>query len=319
MALLQNTDNKDHRNSVLAGCLLGPIGQIIYYLSTNKTKRAQDSGPRLKKCHFCEKMIWAESEVCRYCDGEQPCEEPDLVTISFQTLKPPSVAQKLLIGIIVVASLSLVTWVGLVRHGNNKPLTDISPWIKAAENGDAASQAELGWKYFSGEDVPQNYKEAYKWFRKSADQGNSDAQTFVGWMYYEGEGISQNYAEALKWYRMSADQGNESGQYNLAGMYGKGIIVAKDYNEALNLYLKAANQGNADAMANLGVMYSEGIGVRKDYVQAYKWLHLSIASLTGRELENAHGSRASLAAKMTAQQIAEGQRLAREWAPEMAR
>jgi len=41
---------------------------------------------------------------------------------------------------------------------------------------------------------PQDYAEAMRWFRKAADQGNADAQANIGDLYYYGHGVAQNYA-----------------------------------------------------------------------------------------------------------------------------
>ena len=80
-------------------------------------------------------------------------------------------------------------------------------------------------------------------------------------MYANGKGIPQDYREALKWYRLAADQGDADAQLNLGGMYARGEGVPQDYREALKWYRLAADQGHADAQSNLGGMYYEGRGV----------------------------------------------------------
>jgi TPR repeat protein len=60
-----------------------------------------------------------------------------------------------------------------------------------------------------------------------------------------------------------------------------------------------------------GIMYMEGIGIAQDYVQAHKWLNLS----TAQGDKEAGILREWLAEKMTPDQIAETQQLAREWTP----
>ena len=61
--------------------------------------------------------------------------------------------------------------------------------------------------YDNGEGVPQDYKEAIKWYRLAAEQGNANAQYNLGLMYDNGEGVPQDYKEAVKWYRLAAEQG----------------------------------------------------------------------------------------------------------------
>ena len=77
------------------------------------------------------------------------------------------------------------------------------------------------WVFFDqkGKGVPQDHKEALKWYQKAAEQGNASAQGNLGDMYEFGKGVTQDYAEALNWYRKAADQGNSYGQNNMGRMY----------------------------------------------------------------------------------------------------
>jgi TPR repeat protein len=65
-------------------------------------------------------------------------------------------------------------------------------------------------------------------------------------------------------------------------------------------------------------MYAKGEGVPQDYVQAHKWFNLAASRFPASEKENrdkAVENRDRIAAKMTPAQIAEAQKLAREWKP----
>ncbi len=84
-----------------------------------------------------------------------------------------------------------------------------------------------------------------------------------------------------------------------------------DYATALKEWRPLAKQGDAAAQYNLGVMYREGQGVPQDDVQAHMWW--SLAAVRG--LEPAREYRDRVAARMTPAQLAEAQRLAREWTP----
>ena len=63
----------------------------------------------------------------------------------------------------------------------------------SAEQGDAMAQNNLGVMYQKGEGVPQDYKEAVKWYRLAAEQGHATAQTNLGGMYYKGQGVPEDY------------------------------------------------------------------------------------------------------------------------------
>jgi TPR repeat protein len=118
-----------------------------------------------------------------------------------------------------------------------------------------------------------------------------------------------DYATALQEWRPLAEQGYAHAQYNLGIMYQNGWGAVQDSKEAVKWYHKAAEQGHADAQSNLGLMYGNGQGVPQDYVQAYKWFN--IAGVYGNE----HGikNRDIAAEMMTSAQIAEAQKLAKEW------
>jgi uncharacterized protein len=122
--------------------------------------------------------------------------------------------------------------------------------------------------------------------------------------------MPQDDAAAISWYRKAADQGLVDSQFLLGVMYLAGRGVPQDYVAAKSWFLKAADQGHGDAQFNLGALYS-GQGVSQDYVTAHMWLNLPAAGGN----KDAAKYRNILAAKMTPAQIAEAQRLAREWKP----
>ncbi|MFC4293582.1 hypothetical protein ACFO0A_00765 [Novosphingobium tardum] len=74
--------------------------------------------------------------------------------------------------------------------------------------------------------------------------------------------------------------------------------------------LAAAAQGDVTAYYDLGVAYSTGShGVSCDLIEAHKWFNL--AAVSGHE--ESQLCRADISEEMTAREIAEAQRRAREW------
>ena len=55
--------------------------------------------------------------------------------------------------------------------------------------------------------VPQDDAEAVKWYSKAAEQGDATAQYNLGLMYNSGKGVPRDDAEALNWWRKAAGQG----------------------------------------------------------------------------------------------------------------
>src|SRR5271166_5291069 len=75
-------------------------------------------------------------------------------------------------------------------------------------------------------------------------------------------------------------------------------------------------QGDADAQMSLGSMYANGRGVPQDDITTHMWFDLAASragDATVRQM--AVRNRDEAAAKMTPAQIAEAQRMAREWKP----
>jgi TPR repeat protein len=181
------------------------------------------------------------------------------------------------------------------------------------------SLVSLAWGGFNEGVAAYNrgdYPTAYREFLPLAQRGDARAQANVGRLYHEGHGVPQDYAEAVKWFRKAADQGYTGSQFQLGSLYYQGHGVPRDYAEAVKWYRKAAEQGDDGAQAMLGTMYARGEGVPQDYVQAHMWINLAASQSPPGELhKEAVKWRDSIAARMTPAQIAEAQRLAREWKP----
>ncbi len=110
--------------------------------------------------------------------------------------------------------------------------------------------------YFGNGKVEKNLPNAKISCRIAADQGSETAQLLLGYMYTNGKGVPQDYKEALKWYRLAADQGKASAQFNLALMYANGQGVPQEFIEAHKWFNLAGSAGSEkgakqrDAVAN---------------------------------------------------------------------
>src|SRR5665811_1158485 len=98
-----------------------------------------------------------------------------------------------------------------------------------------------------------------------------------------------------------------------AGPLADGVAAYErgDYSTALRLWQPLAEQGYASTQYSLGVRYAYGQGVPQDNVQAHMWFNL--AATKGDDA--AIGARKRIAANMTHEQIADAQKLARQWKP----
>ena len=116
-----------------------------------------------------------------------------------------------------------------------------------------------------------DFQAAVKEFSRLADTGDAEAQSYLGYMYYVGQGVKQDYGQAVRWYRKAAQQGDRDAEYNLAVAYVFGKGVDKDMKTAADWYRKAAEQGHAAAQYSLGLSYAMGEGVKQDREQALHW------------------------------------------------
>ena len=129
-----------------------------------------------------------------------------------------------------------------------------------------------------------------------------------GVMYYKGEGVPQDYKEAAKRFSKSAEQGEDMGQYYFGIIYANGEGVPQDYKEAVKWFSKSAEQGDDKAQYNLGMFYYLGQGVIEDYINAYAWISVAKANGYTKAVKQLDLIRET----MSKDQIAEGQKLARE-------
>ncbi len=189
-----------------------------------------------------------------------------------------------------------------------------SLWL--AKLGHPGAQFIVGVMYHEGKEVPQDYKEAMNWYRKSAQQGYSLSQRRIGVLYDKGLGVPRDSKEAFHWYLKSADQGDAVAQFNVGRMYYTGDGVSKGYQEALKWYLKSAEQGDTYAQKNLGYFHMLGNGTPKDFSRAYMWFSLAGSGRNEADksaITEATRNATILARERSPGEIEEGRRLAREW------
>lgn len=108
-----------------------------------------------------------------------------------------------------------------------------------------------GRSHYRGLDVPRNYAKAREFFERAAAQGHASAQHDLGFLYHYGHGTTQDYAKACSWYEKAASQGHADAQYILGAMYLGGYGVKKDAARARAWFEKAAAQGHVPAKAAL--------------------------------------------------------------------
>ena len=114
--------------------------------------------------------------------------------------------------------------------------------LRKAEAGDADSQYKLSLYYYVGHKeygIPENELEGNKWLLKAATNGHAEAQCDLGLAYKDGQnGLPKNYNEALKWLLKSANGGYYRGMFHLGTYY---YFCKKDKEQAIYWVKKCIN------------------------------------------------------------------------------
>jgi len=158
------------------------------------------------------------------------------------------------------------------------------------------------------------FSKAAFWYRKAAEQGDAEAQYNLGRLYYDGRGVAQDYDQAALWFRAAAEQGDSDAQDELGNLYLSGEGVAQDYAQASLWYRKAAEQGDSDAQESLGDLYLHGQGMPRDYAEAYFWFDLAAAGKQdASDSKQVAKHRDEAASHLTPADLAREQERARKW------
>jgi len=86
---------------------------------------------------------------------------------------------------------------------------------RLAEQGDTAAQFAMGARFATGEDVPQDYAEAVRWFSLAAEQGHVAAQATLGAYYWAGRGVEQDLTRAYFWSALALAGGDQASRYRV--------------------------------------------------------------------------------------------------------
>lgn len=160
-------------------------------------------------------------------------------------------------------------------------------FLKAAEQGHAQAQNNVGFRYYYGKGVSQNYEKAFYWYNEAGKQGEKTAIYNTGVCYEYGRGVLKSLSNAFDCYKRSSELGYEPGKRSLASCYKDGTGVTQDYTKAAQLYGELSDNGDTDAQYELAKMYLRGNGVEKDTIAAVELL----LSSAGGGSSSVHDSR----------------------------
>ena len=173
-------------------------------------------------------------------------------------------------------------------YAQNQPTFE-QAW-QAAQKGDPNGYFLLGFFYYQGEGVTQNFTEAIKWFKKAANNGLSNSYGFLGACYI----TQKNYVEAINWFKKAINNGDccyadlgacylQLGKFTEAIPWlkkgiddkkpeyyvslGQCYYFLQNYTEAIPWLKKAADKGITDSYFTLGLSFY----FLKNYTEAIIW------------------------------------------------
>ena len=131
-----------------------------------------------------------------------------------------------------------------------------------------------------------NIKKTIRWYRKAAEQGHAEAQFNMGFYSIQGIGVDRDTIQAVEWYQKAAEKGHAEAQYILGDFYYNGVGVTPDTIQAVEWYRKAAEQGHTSAQHMMGIAYENGYGIERSEPSAIEW-YRKAAKGTGPAQEEA--------------------------------
>ncbi|MDE6536245.1 MAG: protein kinase [Muribaculaceae bacterium] len=127
----------------------------------------------------------------------------------------------------------------------------------AAEKGNPDAQCYIGLAYRDGSNsLPVDPAESLRWIRSGAEGGNVIAIEEMGYKYYEGFGVKQDYAESIRWLSKAAEMGSSTALPSLGIMYRDGLGTDPDLRRAEDCFLRGAEAGNSYSAYLLARLYT---------------------------------------------------------------
>lgn len=143
--------------------------------------------------------------------------------------------------------------------------------MAAADRGSSWANYFVGYMYFAGKGVEVNFKESFKYYKKSTTDF-PQAYVTIGHMYAEGLGVKRNVRKAFKNYAIAAARDVDYGYFNVAQCYECGIGVAKNISKAIFNYELASSLDLLKANTQLARIYLAGEYVEKNEREAIEYL-----------------------------------------------
>jgi S1-C subfamily serine protease len=205
-------------------------------------------------------------------------------------------------------------------------------FILAAEKGDAEAQFMYGWYIGNGQGIAQDNCTALKWIKSSAENGFAKAQHHLAMEFKYSDpqcGVTEDPRVAYQWDLKAAKQGFADAQAEVAltlriPKEAQAAGISVDLSQSFNWALMAAEQNHTGAQSYIASCYAYGTGVPPNYILALKWINIATMNIDTAQLKPSNvqtgdemdlNLRRNLERKLSPEQIAQAQEMARLWHP----
>lgn len=149
-----------------------------------------------------------------------------------------------------------------------KDAAEAAKWYqRAADQGLAAAQNNLGLMYAQGRGVPRDVARAARLWLAAAEKDHTIAQFNLGLAYFRGEGVAKDQDQAAGWFRRAGELGLAAAQYAMGQVTRMGLVPGANEADALGWYEMAAAQGDKKAQAQAGELRQAGVKPRAPRVK----------------------------------------------------
>jgi len=162
-----------------------------------------------------------------------------------------------------LVSVLILTWATMAQS-NDQQRDSFEEARKAAKAGDVVSEGRVGYCYWLGLGVKQDYAEAARWYRKAADHGSPNAQAALALTYELGQGFPKATPKPSAGLSRPPTKAMALHYCTLARRIGARVF-SKTMARRLDAISRRQKMGYAEAQFALGSMYFLGEGFPQDF------------------------------------------------------
>lgn len=147
---------------------------------------------------------------------------------------------------------------GLLARLRHQPDKARELFVRAARQGDAESQYQLGELERGRTGAISANVRAAQWYRQAAAQHHAQAALALALLLKNGDGVARDMADAAHWLDVAAQAGNAHAMFLLSNAYADGDGVPRDERRARDLLERAADHEYPAAIQQLAFVKQTG-------------------------------------------------------------